>query len=369
MRKKKALKYKWLTKEILEKDCKELRKFYLIAKKYNIAISTLRRYLDLFEIDTVYVKPKVLTNNIVDFRLLEDNRPIKRLGDCVGAASKIDWECLIDGHIWKTTARDILHSKTGCPKCARNIKLTNKEVDSRLIGRSIKRCSNIINATTEANWECLICNYKWAICPRNILNMMHGCPRCAGQIKLTNEIVDERLTKINPNIRRIDSIIDSATPIRFGCLVDVCGCIWSTSPNNILNAETGCPDCNRTGKNEKLVHTILNDYDIFHERHKTIKSITGDKKRRMFVDFYIPEISTIIEYNGKQHYGPVIYWTKNVTESKSTFEKQYERDCYLQSVCDLNGINLIWIDGRKYHSRELKNYLINDLIPELKAKF
>ncbi len=52
-------KYKFLTKEVLEKDYEELKSFKLIAEKYNVASSVIQDYCKYFNIKTI---PKIRYN-------------------------------------------------------------------------------------------------------------------------------------------------------------------------------------------------------------------------------------------------------------------------------------------------------------------
>jgi hypothetical protein len=74
-------------------------------------------------------------------------------------------------------------------------KLNNDIVDQRLIGRNIKRISSYIDKETSISFQCLAdgCGYVWMAKPGNIFNG-RGCPQCAGLVKLTNEVVDRKLS-------------------------------------------------------------------------------------------------------------------------------------------------------------------------------
>lgn len=44
-----------------------------------------------------------------------------------GQNTKLNIECLKDDHKWSTAINNIINSNSGCPKCAGNIKLTEQE--------------------------------------------------------------------------------------------------------------------------------------------------------------------------------------------------------------------------------------------------
>lgn len=57
---------------------------------------------------------------------------------------------------------------------------------------------------------------------------------------------------------------------------------------------------------------------------------------KIYVDFYIPDLNTIIEYNGIQHYVPIEHFG-----GKLAFNSQKKRDDYLRQYCLKNKIRLI----------------------------
>src|ERR1019366_7052444 len=189
-----------------------------------------------------------LTNEIADQRLIDQNCMIKRLDDISGNKTKIFWQCLIVKcqYIWQTTPGHILNSKSGCPKCAGHLPLTNEEVDHKLLSenRNIKRIGNISGNKNNIEWQCLIigCNHIWKAKPNNVLNAKNGCPKCARNFSLTNEIVDLRL--IGRNIKRLDNIISSETKHKWECLIENCSYIWSAMPRSVLGTKNGCSKCN-----------------------------------------------------------------------------------------------------------------------------
>lgn len=73
--------------------------------------------------------------------------------------------------------------------------------------------------------------------------------------KLDNNAVDQRLIKDNRSIKRLDNYTMISTKIRWQCLVENCGYIWSAAPNDVLNGDkTGCARCSG---NERLSNNII----------------------------------------------------------------------------------------------------------------
>ena len=295
-----------------------------------------------------------LTNNDIDQALVDRN--IKRIDDYIGAKKKIRFQCMLDNFIWKVLPYNVMF-KTGCPKCVNCVALSNDAVDQRLIGRNIVRVGDFIRTDLKMSFKCLECSSIWSAQSNSVLNGGSGCPKCYGNAPLSNEMIDQEL--VGRDIVRLDDYKGALFKIRFQCVKD--SFVWSTSPNNLINNETGCPNCS-IGKNEKLVATILQNSNIPFERHKRIKHINdgGD----VLVDFCINS-GAIIEYNGEQHYRPVCFGGISLEEAQKKYEKQSRRDNNLTTYCCENNIKLIYIDGREYVNSKLQQFMF-DLIEELK---
>lgn len=300
-----------------------------------------------------------LNNTIVDKRL--ENRNLKRLGNYINSYTKIEFQCLDCEYIWNSPPNRILNGHN-CPRCGGKLKLTNEIMDNRLSNRNISRIDNCIDIKTKITFRCLQCTYEWKASPLNISNGT-GCPRCARKMKLSNEIIDERLK--DRGIKRIENYISNKIKITFQCLIDDCKYVWQTRPSSILSG-FGCPKCS-IGKNEKLIGSILQSEGIDYQEQKPIKHFNNIENKSIIIDYYIPNSNIIIEYNGEQHYQPVCFGGDQ-KRAEEKFVKQQKRDQYLQQFCFDNNIKLIWIDGRKYINYKLKNFMIDEIIPLLKNK-
>jgi hypothetical protein len=120
-------------------------------------------------------------------------------------------------------------------------------------------------------------------------------------------------------------------------------------------------------KNERMVGEILLTNGIVFETQYSIKKLFGNEQREILVDYYIPSLNVIIEYNGAQHYRPVCFAGMSKELADQQFSEQQDRDRYLQTFCDQNGIRLIWIDGRKYANHKLTEYVSSSILPMLET--
>lgn len=160
-------------------------------------------------------------------------------------------KCKIDGYVWNVIWEHLLKGK-GCPKCAGHIKPTLDEIKDKIlninsnievlnqfekeVGITKKRIKTFINC------KCKIDGYIWNT-SLNSLFSGSGCPKCAGNIKLTLEDVKEKLLKINPNIKVLsDKYINGTSKLKCRCLID--GYIWGITWNDLRRGQ-GCPKCYR----------------------------------------------------------------------------------------------------------------------------
>src|SRR5690606_29522570 len=107
---------------------------------------------------------------------------------------------------------------------------------------------------------------------------------------------------------------------------------------------SGCPSCSGRN-NEKIVESFLIKLNIEYKKNFKVSLPINIKLSR--VDFYIEKFNLFIEYNGEQHYQPVLFGNKSIEEAEIALKKQQIRDEQLRNYCKENNINLLEIDGRK----------------------
>lgn len=193
-----------------------------------------------------------LTKEIINNERLQ-NRTVKMIGDYCGITKYNTFKCDICNHLWITIANCVINNGTNCPKCAGNIKLTKEIVNKRIKDRNIIMLGDYETARILKDFQCGNCKYIWKVSPDQIMNAGTGCPKCAGTFKLTNEDLDLFLLPLN--IKRLDDYVNKSTPIRFQCILKNCMYIWKTAPNNIRQG-AGCHKCNN---HLRLTKEIINE--------------------------------------------------------------------------------------------------------------
>ncbi len=105
-------------------------------------------------------------------------------------------------------------------------------------------------------------------------------------------------------------------------------------PTNHLRGK-GCPKCN-TSKGENCIESFLNNNNIKYIRQYTIDMCRNKKPLRF--DFYLPQYSIIVEFQGEQHFQAFKYF--GGTEK---FMKIQHNDKIKKEYCQQNNICFVEI--------------------------
>jgi len=254
------------------------------------------------------------------------SRNIVLVDDYVNNKTIVKFKCLkkFCSHTWLAKPENVLHG-TGCPKCAGNIKLTRDEVVERLKDKDVSLIGDYVTNRTKTLCQCKFCNHTWNTTLDKIF-MGRRCPKCFGKNILTNAEVDKRLE--GRNITRLDNYVNCTIKLRWRC--DICGNVWDAVPKKVYRG-TGCPDCKL--KNETRIRNWLREkYGEDNIKKLTVRF----NNRNYMIDFVVNGV--FIEYNGEQHYQPIEFWG-----GQKAFEKQQKRDQELRDYCKENNIRLIEI--------------------------
>ena len=129
-----------------------------------------------------------------------------------------------------------------------------------------------------------------------------------------------------------------------------------TFANHVFN-KSGCAQC-KSKFGETLVFNALNEFNLFVERQKTFEDCKDKAKLRF--DFFLPELRTIIEYNGIQHFE----FVKIFHVTAIGLEEQKRRDRIKEQYCRNNRIHYYMIDGRLFNTELTIKTRIRSIINE-----
>lgn len=251
----------------------------------------------------------------------------------INGSTKVLCKCKIDGHEWMALPSALLRGE-GCPKCYGYI--TEKEFRDNLLHKdcNIVLSGKYLGSKTKTKFRCLIDGHIWETTPYHILHNS-GCPMCANRKQserqtFSHEEYIKRLNTVTNNIIPLEEYIQNGIPILHKCLK--CNHEWSVSPYSLLTDYTGCPKCNCTKGENRIIRFLEDnciDY-IFQKKFEDLKNINF-----LYYDFYIPNLNSLIEYDGEFHYIDIF---KN-----GSFEGVKFRDKLKNEYAKNNNIKLIRI--------------------------
>ena len=258
-----------------------------------------------------------------------------------GRHSKVKVKCNIHNYEFEIAAGDLLNGH-GCPKCksdnAKKQAYTNEQfiTQAKLIHDNKYDYSKVeyINSKTKV---CIICPEHgefWQI-PANHLRGT-GCPKCSGGIIYTKEDFITKAIQIHGTKYDYSKVEykNSIEPVIIICKKH--GEFLQKPVKHLQGC--GCPTCN-SSKGEQLIKSWLelNQINYIEQyRIKIDKNINSSEKA--FIDFYLPDYNTFIEYNGIQHYVAKDYFGGEIQ-----LKHQQSRDEYVRNFCSEYSIKLIEI--------------------------
>ena len=295
----------------------------------------------------------------------ENNNPIYEydLVEYSSTHTKVKIRCNIHG-VFEQCPSDHLSGK-GCSKCA-IVNNSKKQTFTReeFIDKAKKKHGDkfdyskviYINSQTHVIIICNKCGCEFTQLPNSHLRGC-GCDKCAHKInhenqKLTESELIERAKNVHgdeydyPNM----NYINSQLPINIKC--NRCNNTFQQLYGNHINQKQGCPNCG-CRITEKILHEYLKS--IFPSVIRQFKQEWCRDKYRLPYDDCIPELKTIFELDGIQHFKQVMNW-------KSP-EKNQITDRYKMKCANDNGYSVIRIlqTDVLYDKYNWKEELLNNI--------
>lgn len=219
-----------------------------------------------------------LTNKDIDDKIID--KSIYRITDYECRNIKLNFGCKKCGTTWYVSVINIMQG-SGCPKCAIKEKMvSDEEIDNKIKDKDLIRLENSKGMLIPIKFKCLKDGYIWNCRPSDIINRGSNCPRCVKRERKTNEDIDFILK--DKKIIRTSEYKNYNTPIEFECLID--GIRWKTSLCRLLEG-FGCPICNN------LPINLTNEIVDKRIEHKSFIRITdklpnGKFKFKCLIDEY-----------------------------------------------------------------------------------
>ena len=180
---------------------------------------------------------------------------IKIFSKYLGQAKKITLYCNRCKHTFTQQARVVLRSnnKWGCPYCNRIENAKKHIIDPKIaIKRVTDRFPYIIyilgyqRSTSKPLFYCNNCKSYFRAKIFNIIKSRYGCLICSrihmnDDKRLTNATFKQRIAKMYPNLKIIDTYQSNIIAITFLC--KLCQHQFKASPSCLYSRQYGCPYC------------------------------------------------------------------------------------------------------------------------------
>jgi ssDNA-binding Zn-finger/Zn-ribbon topoisomerase 1 len=277
----------------------------------------------------------------------------------VKSSSKLKIKCPIHG-IFIQGAGEHLYSKQGCPKCGNIVNSNKRKLPlNEFISRSNEVHNNFydyslvdyVRSSTKVKIKCPTHGYFMQE-PQNHLNGSR-CPKCslAEQVKRQTkprEVFIEQSILIHGETYDYSLIDYVRSSLNVKIVCEKHGMFLQT-PNSHLTG-SGCPNCN-ISRGEELVKLILKSHNIKFKQQKTFDGLKD--VRNLKCDFYLKDYNTVIEFNGRQHYEPVMAFG-----GEQSFLETLRRDNIKREYLKKNNIKLLEVH---YKNDDVETLILNFL--------
>jgi len=353
---------------LIESDCKLIEKYTFNNRiKLKLNCNKDNHTWDVFYYSFVnnktgcprcagQIKYNTEINKNINNRLIEIDAKLNDIFIYKNCYSKLEIKCNKDNHIWSVSYTNFVNSETGCPKCSGKIKLSQEIAEKNILERCKEINCTLLdkvdykNNKTRFKLKCNKDNHIWETTYYNFVNSKKGCPKCKGNLKLTQEQAEEKVFNrckiMNYNLlNSFNYTTNSKTVLKLKCNKD--NHIWNPTYYNFINKNSNCPKCN-SSKGELRIESFLKDNKLEYKTQKIFKDCKNIGYLKF--DFYIPKYNTCIEFDGIQHFKSF-----NFFGGIKKLNENIKRDNIKKLYCKNNNITLIRIPY--YEINNIENIL------------
>lgn len=266
------------------------------------------------------------------------------------AKTKVIVICKAHGEFLITPNNHI--SGYGCAKCAGKGFTVEEKLDNFL------RDAQRIHGTKYLYERVVITDSKLCItCPThgdflqsklNHITGKNGCPKCAKKQRgLANRLtLQEFITKARKTHGDTYSYNNAVYTGAHNKLLVTCKSHgdFEITPVNHWSNGVGCPKCFRTKSSlgERTIRDWLIANKIVYECQKTFTDLYHLKKNaKLKYDFFLPDLNTLIEFDGEYHYKAISY--SSIIKPEDQLAVTQARDKLKTEYAERNGIYLLRI--------------------------
>lgn len=184
--------------------------------------------------------------------------------------------------------------------------------------------------TTNQSIERIVFHTTNKYCAENYLNFIK-------QNNLECELIKESVKSSHENIE----------------LICKCGNRYSVNAWYFRNSLKDCCDicsAKKISKYESMTEIFLKENNVYYVREKTFVNLVYKKKLR--IDFFLPDLNKAIEVDGEQHYKPI-----KLFGGEEKYKEGIKKDNIKTDFCKNNNINLLRIPFYEYKTEKYKEII------------
>jgi hypothetical protein len=307
-----------------------------------------------------------LTNDIATQRILSrcEEKNYAFLGFAknvyINSHSLLKLKCNIDEYQWQVTYASFIIHQTGCPKCGKTLKFSEKEVLEKIKEKCKEKNYEFIEwiggeyKNTEDSkmiLRCLNDNYCWETSYHSFIRRQTGCPKCAKRPLITTNIASQIINQIcvdkNFTFIGFKNGVYNNINTRLIMQCNKCNREWEVSYTKLIHKGTGCPYCIESAGENKIFKFLKDKNVKFYRQHRFDNC---RNKRKLPFDFYLPDYNICIEYDGEQHFVAKENW--NTPEELAYIQKN---DKIKSNYCKKYKIKLLRISYKDGILSKLEN--------------
>jgi len=299
-------------------------------------------------------KHKVLTEDVINkFKKIHKDEFDYSLVNYVNQKTKLKIICKKHGLFEQLYYNHLSGSK--CPICVgNNIKRDNKTFISEAIGiygenKFDYGLVDYINNIKPIKIKCNECNNIFNITPYNFLKGC-GCKMCNrkklsdSRVRSVDEIKKIANT-VHNNIYDYPLLVSVNNRKKVKIVCHKHGVFEQTLYIHLKGH--GCPLCN-ISKGEFKIKQWLDDKKIKYSQQ--FKFPDCKNIQPLPFDFYLPDYNMCIEYDGKQHFKPLVFFG-----GEEGFNKRLKNDKIKDNYCNSNNVKLIRVKYNENFENKLNN--------------
>lgn len=236
----------------------------------------------------------------------------------------------------------------GCVKCNmkfknQNYNFTHNITTELFIARSkenhlIKYDYSKVKYTKGPEKVCIICPEHGEFYQGAGYHMHGGnCPKCVGGVRITGDEFISKATVVHNGKYDYSKVKYKNTASKVCIICPEHGEFFQRPNSHLFGA--GCPTCPESNL-EGEVRQFLIRNKINFEQEKSFSWLR--RKKKLYLDFYLPDYKIAIECQGKQHFSPV-----DMFGGQEFYDLTNERDSLKQQLCADHCIKILYFSNAK----------------------